>query len=62
MRSNLPNEDPATLWQYYIRLTEDRASIQRAQTSTSRSVRSMHQTDKRIEAHIFIAFIAYCLP
>ena len=22
LRSNLPNEDPATLWQYYIRLTE----------------------------------------
>ena len=61
LRSNLPNEDPATLWQYYIRLTEIEQAFKELKHDLA--IRPIyHQTDKRIEAHIFIAFIAYCLP
>ena len=60
LRSNLPNEDPATLWQYYIRLTEIEQAFKELKHDVA--IRPVyHQTDKRIEAHIFIAFIAYCL-
>ena len=60
MRSNLPNEDPATLWQYYIRLTEIEQAFKELKHDLA--IRPIyHQTDKRIEAHILIAFIAYCL-
>ena len=60
LRSNLPNEDPATLWQYYIRLTEIEQAFKELKHDLA--IRPVyHQTDKRIEAHIFIAFIAYCL-
>ena len=60
LRSNLPNEDPATLWQYYIRLTEIEQAFKELKHDLA--IRPIyHQTDKRIEAHIFIAFIAYCL-
>ena len=60
LRPNLPNEDPATLWQYYIRLTEIEQAFKELKHDLA--IRPIyHQTDKRIEAHIFIAFIAYCL-
>ena len=37
------------------------ASLRRAST-TRRAIRPIyHQTDERIEAHIFVAFLAYCL-
>ena len=62
LRSNLPNKDPATLWhgKYYIRLTEIEQAFKELKHDLA--IRPIyHQTDKRIEAHIFIAFIAYCL-
>ena len=39
----------------------DRTSIQRAQNTTSRSARSIIRPTSASKAHIFIAFIAYCL-
>ena len=60
LRSNLRDEDPATLWQYYIRLTEIEQAFKELKHDLA--IRPIyHQTDKHIEAHIFIAFIAYCL-
>ena len=60
LRSNLRHEDPATLWQYYIRLTEIEQAFKELKHDLA--IRPIyHQTDKHIEAHIFIAFIAYCL-
>ena len=51
---------PATLWQYYIRLTEIEQAFKELKHDLA--IRPIyHQTDKHIEAHIFIAFIAYCL-
>ncbi len=60
LRSNLEGEDPATLWQHYIRLTEIEQAFRNLKDDLSlRPI--FHQLDTRIEAHIFIAFMAYCL-
>jgi len=60
LRSNLPPDDPARLWQYYIQLTEVEEAFRNLKGDLA--IRPIHhQDEKRIEAHIFIAFIAYCL-
>jgi hypothetical protein len=60
LRSNLVNQDPKTLWNYYIQLTEIEQAFKEIKQDLS--VRPIyHQCDKRIEAHIFVAFMAYCL-
>ena len=54
-----PKATPRTLWQYYIQLV---AVEEAAKTSkgTSPSDRSSITRNVGIEAHIFIAFLAYC--
>lgn len=60
LRSNLAATDPATLWQYDIQLTEIEQAFKELKSDLS--LRPIyHQLDHRIEAHIFVAFIAYCL-
>jgi transposase len=60
LRSNLTATDPAMLWQYYIQLTEIEQAFKELKSDLS--LRPIyHQLDHRIEAHIFVAFIAYCL-
>jgi hypothetical protein len=60
LRSNLTQTDPAQLWQYYIQLTEIEQAFKELKGDLS--IRPIyHQLDERIEAHIFIAFVAYCL-
>jgi hypothetical protein len=60
LRSNLSGEDPATLWEYYIQLTEIEQAFKELKSDLS--IRPIyHQRDDRIEAHIFVAFLAYCL-
>lgn len=60
LRSNLTQTDPAQLWQYYIQLTEIEQAFKELKSDLS--IRPIyHQLDERIEAHIFIAFVAYCL-
>jgi hypothetical protein len=60
LRSNLSAEAPAVLWQHYIQLTEIEAVFRNLKTDLAlRPI--FHQTDARIEAHIFVAFLAYCL-
>jgi len=60
LRSNLISQDPARLWEYYIQLTEIEQSFKELKNDLS--VRPIyHQADKRIDAHIFVAFMAYCL-
>ena len=61
LRSNLPAEDPARLWQHYVQLTEIEA-VFRAALKSDLAIRPIyHQKDSRIEAHIFVSFLAYCL-
>ena len=60
LRSNLTQTDPAQLWQYYIQLTEIEQAFKELKGDLS--IRPIyHQLDERIEAHIFVAFVAYCL-
>ena len=60
LRSNLTHSDPAQLWQYYIQLTEIEQAFKELKSDLA--IRPIyHQKDERIEAHIFVAFVAYCL-
>ena len=60
LRSNLSAESPAKLWQLYIQLTEVEQAFKELKSDLA--VRPIfHQKDSRIEAHIFVAFLAYCL-
>jgi hypothetical protein len=60
LRSNLPEEDPARLWQHYVQLTEIEAVFRTLKSDLA--IRPIHhQKDSRIEAHIFVSFLAYCL-
>jgi hypothetical protein len=60
LRTNLTENDPALLWQYYIQLVAvEEAFKNLKQDLAIRPV--FHQDAHRIEAHIFIAFLAYCL-
>jgi transposase len=60
LRSNLKGDDPALLWRYYIQLTEVEQAFKELKGDLA--IRPIyHQLDSRIEAHIFVAFMAYCL-
>jgi transposase len=60
LRSNLSSTDPATLWELYLQLSEVEAAFK--QLKGDLAVRPIyHQREHRIEAHIFVAFLAYCI-
>ena len=60
LRSNMTGEDPAELWRYYMQLTEIEQAFKELKHSLA--IRPIfHQRQERIEAHIFVSFIAYCL-
>jgi hypothetical protein len=60
LRTNLTEEDPAKLWQYYIQLTQVEEAFKDLKGDLA--LRPLyHQKEERIEAHIFVAFLAYCL-
>ena len=60
LRTNLTESDPAKLWQFYLQLVEVEAAFKTLKGDLA--IRPIfHQEEWRIEAHIFIAFLAYCL-
>jgi len=60
LRTNLTTLDPVQLWAYYIQLTEVEQAFKELKGDLS--IRPIfHQLERRIEAHIFVAFLAYCL-
>ena len=60
LRTNLCGQDPAQLWQFYIQLVEIEAAFKTMKDDLD--LRPIyHQLIDRIEAHIFVAFLAYCL-
>ena len=60
LRTNLTASDPAQLWRYYIQLTQVEEAFKNLKGDLA--IRPIyHQHESRIEAHIFIAFLAYCL-
>src|ERR1700726_1843171 len=60
LRTNLTENDPALLWQHYIQLVAVEQAFKSLKGDLA--IRPVfHQDERRIEAHIFIAFLAYCL-
>ena len=61
LRSNLTSQDPAVLWTRYIQLTQIE-SVFRSLKSELGIRPIFHQLEHRADAHVLIAFLAYCLP
>lgn len=60
LRSNLSGEDPGVLWERYIQLTQIEAAFKTMKSELG--LRPIyHQLGHRVEAHILVAFLAYCL-
>jgi len=60
LRTNLTEQDPAKLWSYYLQLVVVEEAFKNLKGDLA--LRPIHhQREERIEAHIFIAFLAYCL-
>ena len=60
LRSNLTAEDPAVLWTRYVQLTQIESVFRSLKSELG--VRPIyHQLEHRADAHILIAFLAYCL-
>ena len=60
LRTNLTESDPAKLWEYYLQLVAVEEAFKTLKGDLA--IRPIyHQREDRIEAHIFIAFLAYCL-
>jgi len=60
LRSNINGDDPGHLWRLYLQLVEIEQAFKELKNDLS--IRPIHhQLETRIEAHIFVAFLAYCL-
>ena len=60
LRTNINGDDPGHLWRLYLQLVEIEQAFKELKNDLS--VRPIHhQLETRIEAHIFVAFLAYCL-
>jgi transposase len=60
LRTNLAATNPEELWKQYIVLTEVEQSFKELKSDLD--IRPVyHQRDDRIEAHIFVSFLSYCL-
>jgi hypothetical protein len=60
LRTNLTDSDPAKLWELYLTLVKIEEAFKNLKSDLAlRPI--FHQRADRIEAHIFIAFMAYCL-
>ncbi len=60
LRTNLADNDAAQLWQYYTQLVAVEEAFRNLKGDLA--IRPVfHQDEKRLEAHSFIAFLAYCM-
>ena len=60
LRTNLTETDPVKLWNYYLQLVSVEEAFRTLKGDLAlRPI--FHQDEQRIEAHVFIAFLAYCL-
>jgi len=58
LRSNMPERAPKELWEFYLQLGQVEQAFK--QLKGDLAIRPIHhQNEPRIEAHIFIAFLAY---
>jgi hypothetical protein len=60
LRTNLVADQPEELWKQYIVLTEVEQAFKELKNDLD--IRPVyHQRDDRIESHIFVSFLSYCL-
>jgi transposase len=60
LRTNLTETRPDVIWERYVLLTQVEAAFKSLKSDLA--VRPVyHQLEHRVEAHIFVAFLAYCL-
>lgn len=60
LRSNMKVASPETAWEFYLLLTRVEQAFKDLKGTLS--IRPIwHQLEERIEAHIFVSFLAYCL-
>jgi len=60
LRSNMRTRSPETVWEQYLLLTRIEQAFKELKGDLA--IRPIyHQGDARIEAHIFVSFLAYCL-
>jgi len=60
LRSNLPQDEPGAVWEKYLLLTRVEQAFKELKSDLS--IRPIHhQREHRIEAHLFVSFLAYCL-
>lgn len=60
LRTNLTETDPVKLWNYYLQLVTVEEAFRILKSDLA--IRPIfHQEQPRIEAHVFVAFVAYCL-
>jgi transposase len=60
LRSNLTGTDPAVLWTRYVQLTQIECAFRSLKSELG--IRPIyHHLEHRVDAHILIAFLAYCL-
>jgi len=60
LRTNLTADKPEELWKQYIVLTEVEQAFKELKNDLD--IRPVyHQRDDRIESHIFVSFLSYCL-
>jgi transposase len=60
LRTNLTGNDPASLWSYYLQLVAVEEVFKNLKGDLA--IRPIfHHDQARVEAHIFMAFLAYCL-
>ena len=60
LRTNLVGHDPAQMWEFYTQLIQVEEAFKNLKADLA--IRPIyHQKEGRIEAHIFVAFLAYAL-
>lgn len=60
LRSNQTSTDPSELWKQYMILTEVEEAFRNLKGDLA--IRPIyHQLEHRCDAHIFVAFLSYCL-
>ncbi len=56
----MTDSDPVRMWEYYLQLTEIEQAFKELKGDLA--IRPIyHQLQRRIEAHIFVSFLSYCL-
>jgi transposase len=60
LRTNLKESDPAKVWEFYLQLVEVEEAFKNLKGDLA--IRPIfHRLENRIEAHIFVCFLAYCV-